>query len=262
MFIIETERYSLKTMKDKEQLNYSIKEHMKKLKKHSDSKKIMMFFQMLSQYSIKFCGMSWKRNKLWAKDMGVSVRTIQRWIKTLSALNIIIVFPTYRENKRGQASNTICILPVLKRVCHGVCRPLKPSINPEELNNNHLNNKRSQYIKFVPKSLQHFQAFFGKGIKDIYSRCWLAVKKLNINDYVDQSDMQEIGHIVFNQLKEYMEKGKALTTEERCKLAYKITINQLEECFDIERIRFDQYVRENNLPYYDWVNQEEGEQHV
>ena len=49
---------------------------------------------------------------------------------------------------------------------------------------NHLNTKRSAYIKFVPKSLQHYQAYFGKKVKDIYSRIWLAAKKLNV--VVDQ----------------------------------------------------------------------------
>ena len=140
-------------------------------------------------------------------------------------------------------------------------------------NNNHLNTKRSAYIKYVPKCLQHFQAFFGKQVKDIYSRVWLAKKKLNVQ--ADQQLMQEIGLIAMNQLKQYVKEGKQLTDEERCKVAYKIGLNQLEQRFavknestnkDVQAIQ-DAKTMFNSNPYAhkkpvrmemipDWLNKE------
>jgi len=98
---------------------------------------------------------------------------------------------------------------------------------PGSNNINHLNTKRHPYIKFVPRSLQHFQAFFGKQVKDIYGRIWLAAKKLGIA--TDQETMQNVGLITFEQLKKYVKEGKVLTEDQLCKLAYKIGYNQLNE---------------------------------
>lgn len=95
------------------------------------------------------------------------------------------------------------------------------------LNNNHLNTRRNQYIKYVPKLIQHFQSFFGKDIKDIYSRVWLAAKKLGVT--TDQETMQQIGYTVMEQLKRYVKEGKQFTKEQLCKLAYKIGYNQLQQ---------------------------------
>jgi DNA-binding Lrp family transcriptional regulator len=97
-------------------------------------------------------------------------------------------------------------------------------------NNNHLNTNRSPYIQFVPKSLQHFQAYFGKRVKDIYSRVWLAAKKLKVA--VDQSLMQRVGSIAMNQLKQYIKAGKQFTDEELYKTAYTIGLNQLQQHFE------------------------------
>lgn len=98
---------------------------------------------------------------------------------------------------------------------------------PDQDHNNDLNVKDRPYIKFVPRSLQHFQAFFGKQVKDIYGRIWLAAKKLGIT--TDQKTMQNVGLITFEQLKKYTKEGKPLTEEQLCKLAYKISYNQLND---------------------------------
>ena len=119
----------------------------------------------------------------------VSVRTIQRWIKLLVSLNIIIVFPTYRENNRGQASNTICILPVIKSVastvCQGVCHPLKPSINPlkqekkiyiadQELLKKYADYKINDLIK-KGVTVKYCSAYINKIFKDLEKKALLFV---------------------------------------------------------------------------------------
>lgn len=101
---------------------------------------------------------------------------------------------------------------------------------PDQDHDNHLNVTHSPYIKFVPKSLQHFQSIFGKQMKDIYGRIWLASKKLGV--YADQETMQNIGFIAFEQLKKYVKEGKHLTDEQLCKVAYKIGYNQLKDRLD------------------------------
>jgi DNA-binding Lrp family transcriptional regulator len=233
MIIVETERQKLKSMKDLDHLNYSINQHMEKIKEHSDCKKIMRLFQIMAEYSVKHSGMSFMRNKTMAKELKVSVRTIQRYTKKLEQLHVLLKFSTKRKNNRGQASNTYVILPVIKSVvstvCHGGCHPFKPSFKPSDFNNNHLNNsyKRKAYIKFVPKKLQHFQAVFGKSVEKIYSRVWLAHKKLNLS--VDQETMQDIGFIAMEQLKQYEKEGKQLTEEQQCKAAYVIAYKQLTQ---------------------------------
>jgi hypothetical protein len=99
---------------------------------------------------------------------------------------------------------------------------------PSSLNNNHLNIKRIPYIKFVPKSLQHYQAFFGKKVKDLYSRVWLAAKRLNIHSD-NYETMQQVGHIAFNWLKLQLKSGNQLTDEQMCKAVYKIALKQLQD---------------------------------
>lgn len=134
-------------------------------------------------------------------------------------------------------------------------------------NNNHLNTNRSPYIQFVPKSLQHFQVYFGKQVKDIYSRVWLAAKKLKIA--VDQSLMQRVGFIAMNQLKQYIKVGKQFTDEELYKIAYTIGLNQLQQHFErqddskVNEVENNQtvktsihkrYIRTEMVP--EWLNKE------
>lgn len=102
---------------------------------------------------------------------------------------------------------------------------------PLKDNNNHLNVKRSPYIKYVPKSLQHYQAIFGKQVKDLYGRIWLAAKKLNIHSE-NYETMQKVGFIAFEQLKQYLKTGKQLTAEQMNRIAYTIGYNQLKQRLD------------------------------
>lgn len=99
---------------------------------------------------------------------------------------------------------------------------------PSFSKNNHLNTSRKPYIKFVPKSLQHYQTYFGKQIKDLYSRVWLAAKRLNIHSD-NYETMQQIGHIAFNWLKLQRKSGNQLTEEQMCKAVYKIALKQLQD---------------------------------
>lgn len=87
--------------------------------------------------------------------------------------------------------------------------------------------KRKAYIKMVPKRLQQYQAFFGNQIKSLYGRIWLAMKNFGVS--VDKSIMQEIAHIAFDKLVDYIKQGRNLSTEELHKLAYTIAYNQLSE---------------------------------
>lgn len=154
MLIVETERQNLKSMKDLDHLNYSINQHLKRIKEHSDCKKILELFQLIGEHSVKYSGISFMRNKVMAKKLGVHVRTIQRYTKLFEDLHILLKVPTNRKNNRGQASNTYVILPVLKsvvsRVCHGVCHPFNPSFKPLKQESNNIDNHpESKVIEFV-----------------------------------------------------------------------------------------------------------------
>lgn len=151
MLIVETERTNLTSMKNVEHLNYSINEHMKRIKESLDGKKILQLFQVMAEHSVKYAGMSYMNNKTMASKLGVDVRTIQRYTKKLEQLHVFLKIPTRRKKNKGQTSNTYVILPVLKRACHGGCHPLNPSLNPLKqesniINSNPSENKIIQYI--------------------------------------------------------------------------------------------------------------------
>jgi hypothetical protein len=182
-------------------------------------------------------------------ELGVSESTFNRMKRKAIELGILSVQTTYRKNE-SQSTN----LWIFNRFVSNSSTidtpqtggeqaeeaseqpqiveqltPLKTSIisKTSKPNNSHLNVKRSPYIQGVPKSLQHYQAIFGKSIKTLYSRVWLAVKKLGVS--VQQDLMQQIGHIAFEQLKKYLKEGKPLTEDQLCKLAYSISYNQLSD---------------------------------
>jgi hypothetical protein len=139
-----------------------------------------------------------------------------------------------RSKDMMQTSNAIVIQPLKEEVVTQEVPKMSHQENNFSLiqnnNINHLNVKRSAYIKFVPKCLQHYQAFLGKGIKDLYGRVWLAAKKLNVSE--DQESMQKVGFIALEQIKQYIKTGKQLSTEQQLKLAYKIAYNQLQQRLD------------------------------
>jgi predicted AAA+ superfamily ATPase len=147
MFILETDRFKLKSMKDVDHLNYSINRHFRTIREKVEGEKIMKFFQLLSQHSVKTAGVSFQSNKKMAKDLKTSVRTIQRYISKLESLRIIIKVPTFRKKNNSQTSNTFVILPVLARVCHGGCHTMNPSFKPLKQEKNKLDNIIKNEIK-------------------------------------------------------------------------------------------------------------------
>lgn len=162
-------------MKDVEHLNYSINQHFKKIKEHSDSKKIMQLFQTISEYSVKSAGMSFLNNKSMARLLKVSVRSIQRFTKKLEDLLILMKIPTNRKHNRGQTSNTYVILPVLKstvkslydKVCHGGCHPLNPSLKPLKQESNSIISIDKKIIENPQTNIEKLQNIFGYKLKDI-----------------------------------------------------------------------------------------------
>jgi len=210
----------------------------------------LVAFKRLVRFSAKYAGVAFAKvgtlikeiNKM-ANGYGISRSTFERMLKKARQLGILTVKNTVKS-KGGKGHNVYIFNPidVLKKEklthCEEVANPCESKNEPSKieeetinlfktnnLNINHLNVKRSPYIKGVPKSLQHFQSFFGKQVKTLYGRVWLAAKKLGVS--VEQDKMQQIGFIAFDQLKKYVKEGKQLTEEQLCKIAYSISYNQL-----------------------------------
>lgn len=215
------------------------------------SKGAQAVWNHLSQRATEVPGVCWVKIITIMESTGLSRSTVERAIRLLKKLGALIVQETTRPLTGGDGANVY----VFQKLGEGAemtgrDEPEKPCpstdnqpeskndtkiYNSKDININHLNTKRSPYIKFVPKSLQHFQAFFGKQVKDLYGRVWLAAKKLGVT--VDQDIMQQIGFIAMNQLKQYqstrkVQNEKELTQEELCKLAYGISYKQLTDRLD------------------------------
>lgn len=209
------------------------------------SKGTLSVWNVLAQHSCEVVGVCWIQINKIAKLAGVSRSTVERAIRLFKKLGVINVAETTRPVKGGDGAN----IYIFQNLGEGAgMKGREESQNPcpakaDKLdfeketniskslnkNNNHLNIKRSSYIKLVPKSLQHFQAYFGKHVKTLYGRVWLAAKNLGIK--ADQEIMQSIGFTALEKLKQYAKDGKQLTPEEQCKCAYKIAYNQLEQRF-------------------------------
>jgi hypothetical protein len=215
----------------------------------------LIAFKRLVRFSAKFAGVANAKIGTLLKSIneksggfGVSRSTFERMLTKAKELGILTVKPTVKP-KGGKGHNVYVFntIDVLKKkkltYCKDAGNPCKgkdeQSENEREAfnlletsknNNNHLNTRRSPYIKFVPKSLQHYRAIFGTHVKNIYSRVWLAAKKLGIA--VDQQTMQQIGFKVLEQLKQYMKDGKQFNMEQQCRFAYKISYNQLQQGID------------------------------
>lgn len=239
--IIETERPNLKSVKDVEHLNYSIDQHMKRIKDRSDSKKIVKFFQMLSEYSVKYSGVSFRRNKLWAKELGVSVRTIQRYTQFLVELNAIIKIPTDRKHNRGQATNTICILPVIKsvvsRVCHGVCHAFNPSVKPTSLKHEKHNYIASKEIstEFIPSDIRNdinFQTINGYMSLKLYEK----VKR--------GYSIESLGSLC----------GKFMNNEID-KMLYRVQKQLQRQEQQRKQKQHEQQWKDKELPFYNWLTE-------
>jgi DNA-binding Lrp family transcriptional regulator len=232
---------NLKPFEDIKQLNKAVRTYKEQYQGEL-SKTAVSVLDILHRYAAKFTGVSFLTKNNIASMLGKSRRTIIRVCQQLEQLGIIRQYEMKRKSDMKQTSNAIVIQPIQKENVTQVEseKPVESSTQKTDmshqkdfsfktssLNNNHLNTKRSPYIKFVPKSLQHYQAFFGKKVKDLYGRVWLAAKKLGVT--VNQDVMQHIGFIALDQLKTYTKQGKCLTEEEQYKLVYKIGLNQIKE---------------------------------
>lgn len=227
---------NLKTFKNVDQLNNAIRNH-KDLHRGKLTKSAINVLDFIHRYSAKYPGVSFLNKNSIATKLKISRRTVIRACNLLETLGIIRQYKMKRKTDMLQTSNAIVIQPIKTEQSKDVTQDT-PTLSHQKnkiflkqnLNNSHLNVKRASYIKHVPKSLQHFQALFGHLIKKLYSRVWLAAKKLKIS--VDKKVVQLIGFKVMEQLKRYLKKGDHLNEDQLCKLAYKIAYNQLEQCLD------------------------------
>jgi hypothetical protein len=211
------------------------------------SKGALAVWNELAQRSTDVPGVCWVQIETIMSSVGVSRSTVERAIRLFKKLGVISVKETIRPITGGHGANVYVFQKIgegeqlkerveTENPCESKDKPVDSEIYTKisyskQNNNNHLNiKKRNPYIKFVPKSLQHYQAIFGKQVKDLYGRVWLAVKKLGIT--VEQEEMQQIGLIALEQVKQYVKAGKVLTVEEQCKVVYTIAHNQLEQRLD------------------------------
>jgi hypothetical protein len=189
-----------------------------------------------------------------ANGHGISRRTFERMIQKAKKLGIIVVHKTTRQNG-GQGHNVFVfqrfVAPKNEKLTHreSVKKPTETSADESILktetntvsetsnleienkeNINHLNvsqPRRKPYLKYLPKRLQHFQAFFGKHAKSMYWRVWLAAKKLGVD--VLASDLQQIAHEIFEQLKRALSEGRRFSAEDLHKYVYVSAREQIKE---------------------------------
>lgn len=235
---------NLQPFQDIKQLNETVRSHKEQFEDQL-SKTAISILELLQRYAAKFTGVCFLTKNNIANTLEISRRTVIRACQRLEELGIIRQYEMKRKSDMRQTSNAIVIQPFVEQ--HQIDLGSKNELVTQENSNlshhknniflkqnnniNHLNTKkRNPYIKFVPKSLQHYQAIFGKQIKDLYGRVWLAAKKFGITG--EQEVMQEIGFMALEQIKQYVKEGKALQIEEQCKVAYTIAYNQLEQRLD------------------------------
>ncbi|RVT56440.1 helix-turn-helix domain-containing protein [Niallia taxi] len=234
----ETVYQSLSSFESLEQLNEAVrkyKDQISEMNLRQDVKRnLLLVLEYIKRHSCRFFGVSWKGKRKIASELGLSDRTVIRLCQRLESLGFIQQHEMKRASDMQQTSNAIVIAPAActenVRQATEEMSDHKNNISLKQKHNiNHLNVNRSPYIKFVPKSLQHYQSFFGKQVKDLYGRVWLAAKKLGIK--AEQDIMQEVGFKAMEQVKQYIKDGKQLSGEEKCKLAYAISYKQLEQRF-------------------------------
>ncbi|WP_209369634.1 helix-turn-helix domain-containing protein [Priestia megaterium] len=237
-----TESYqNLSSFDSIEQLNETVRAYKEKLQGMLNKTELAVL-DLLHRYSAKYKGVSFLTKNHIAELVGRKRRTIIYICNRLEELGVIKQLETKRTSDMRQTSNAIVIQPIqeekvadqeenctqeTENIAHQ-----KDNTSLKQLHNiNHLNitskSARKAYIKLVPKRLQHFQAFFGKEVKTLYARIWLTTKKLGVT--IDKAIMQEIAHITFSKLVEYLKEGRTLTTEQMHKIAYTIAFNQLQE---------------------------------
>ncbi|MFY2253852.1 helix-turn-helix domain-containing protein [Priestia megaterium] len=245
--IASVETYkNLSSFKSIEELNETVRSHVE-MHKNSLKKTHIAVLKVLHGHSAKHLGVSFLTKNNIGKLVGKSRATIIRVCKHLEDLGIIKQLEMKRRSDMKQTSNAIIIQPIQKDEPAQENEQIQQNTTQENSNMQHQKNKtflkqlhnikhlnmskeiskRKPYIKMVPKRLQQYQAFFGNQIKSLYGRIWLAMKNFGVS--VDRSIMQDIAHIAFDKLVDYIKQGRNLSTEEMHKLAYTIAYNQLLE---------------------------------
>ncbi|WP_437834591.1 helix-turn-helix domain-containing protein (plasmid) [Niallia taxi] len=210
------------------------------------SKGALAVWNELAQRAVQYPGVCYVRIEVLCKSTNVSRSTVERAIRLLKKLGAIKVVETIRPKKGGDGANVY----VFQKLGEGALltgrqdrenltesKEKQPksekdtNIFKDLYNTNHLNNRRSAYIKYVPKVFQHYKQLFGSSLKDLYSRVWLAAKNLNVN--TDRDTMHRIAFIALEAIKQYKnqykQNGTILTEELQKKLAYKVSYNQIKQ---------------------------------
>lgn len=256
--IASVETYkNLSSFKSIDTLNEAVRAYIERFNDQLNKTHIAVL-KVLHGHSAKHLGVSFLTKRNIGKLIGKSRATIIRACNHLEDLGIIKQLEMKRSSDMKQTSNAVIIQPIQKeepaqevnqteenatqespKMQHQENKIfLKQIHNIKHLNMSKAASKNKAYIKMVPKRLQQYQAFFGNQIKSLYGRIWLAMKNLEVR--IEQSIMQEIAHIAFDKIVDYIKQGRNLSTEEMHKLAYTIAYNQLSERKDTREIVKDQ----------------------
>lgn len=245
--IASVETYkNLSSFESIDTLNEAVRSYIERFKDQLNKTHVAVL-KVLHGYSAKHLGVSFLTKRNIGKLVGKSRATIIRVCNHLEDLGIIKQVEMKRSSDMKQTSNAVIIQPIqteesvkeINQIEENATQEsskmqhqknktfLKQIHNIKHLNMNKETSKRKAYIKMVPKRLQQYQVFFGNQTKSLYGRIWLAMKNFGVS--VDKTIMQEIAHIAFDKLVDYIKKGRSLSSEELHKLAYAIAYNQLSE---------------------------------
>ncbi|MEK6449671.1 helix-turn-helix domain-containing protein [Priestia aryabhattai] len=271
--IASVETYkNLSSFESIDTLNEAVRAYIERFKDQLNKTHIAVL-KVLHGHSAKHLGVSFLTKRNIGKLIGKSRATVIRACNHLEYLGIIKQLEMKRSSDMKQTSNAIIIQPIQKeepvqkmaqieenatqenpKMQHQENKIfLKQIHNIKHLNMSKTTSNRKAYIKMVPKRLQQYQAFFGNQIKSLYGRIWLAMKNLEVR--IEQSIMQEIAHIAFDKIVDYIKQGRNLSTEEMHKLAYTIAYNQLSERKDTRETVKDQRAITRALALLDNSNQ-------
>ena len=271
--IASVETYkNLSSFKSIDTLNEAVRAYIERFNDQLNKTHIAVL-KVLHGHSAKHLGVSFLTKRNIGKLIGKSRATIIRACNHLEDLGIIKQLEMKRSSDMKQTSNAVIIQPIQTEESVKEINQIEENATQESSKMQHQKNKtflkqihnikhlnmskstsnRKAYIKMVPKRLQQYQAFFGNQIKSLYGRIWLAMKNLEVR--IEQSIMQEIAHIAFDKIVDYIKQGRNLSTEEMHKLAYTITYNQLSERKDTREIVKDQRAITRALALLDKSNQ-------
>lgn len=104
--------HEYKTFDNVQELNLHVKEHTNK-KYYDMNETQRQTLQVISQYSVKYCGASHLKVETIAKAINKSVSTIKRVLNALVKLKVIEKLSTLRRVKGGSGANIIRILPFI-----------------------------------------------------------------------------------------------------------------------------------------------------